>query len=410
MIWNEVSGMPAHATVIGGPGVWMEGDATAQLAAVAMLDGCVRAVGMPDLHPGRGFPIGAVVATRGIVYPHLVGSDAGCGARLVATNVARVSPDRLARRLRTAFDEALFEDVDTATLFEQAWFAGPRGLAEVDGLPEALRTLAAREPADLLPASGSPDRLRSGFESALGTVGGGNHFAEVSRVSQVTDVAAAKRLGIEPNAIVSLVHSGSRGLGAALATLWGSRPLLEAEVGTYLGELAGACRFARANRFVLAYRTLSALGALRNSTLRGAFDVTHNDVREERVAGRDAWIHRKGAAPAYEGAFTVVLASRGAPSWIMQGSGNEEGLRSVAHGAGRKMGRGEAREKNRARYRRDEVTRSPGGGRVICDDKDLLFEEHPDAYKPIGPIIDALEHHTLATRVAALTPVITLKI
>jgi release factor H-coupled RctB family protein len=388
----------------------MEGDATAQLAAVSTLPGCVRAVGMPDLHPGRGFPIGAVVATRGVVYPHLVGGDAGCGARLVATNIDRVSPDRLERRLRSAFEDSLFESVDAATLFEQAWFSGPRGLAEVDGLPDGLRNLAAREPEDGLPTSGSPTRLRSGFESALGTIGGGNHFAEVSRVSQVLDTEAARRLGIEKNVVVALVHSGSRGLGAALSTLWGTRPIHDADVGTYLGELAGACRFASANRFVLAYRLLVALGAVRDSVLRGAFDVTHNDLRKECVAGLDTWIHRKGAAPAYDGTFTVVLGSRGAPSWIMQGSGNETGLRSIAHGAGRKMGRSEAREKIRARYRRSEVSRSPGGGRVVCDDKDLLFEEHPDAYKAIEPIIAALETHSLAARVAALTPVITVKI
>lgn len=410
MAWKEEPTMPPHANVIGGEGVWMEGDATAQLAAVSTLEGCVRAVGMPDLHPGRGYPIGAVVATRGVVYPHLVGGDAGCGARLVATNIDRVSPDRLERRIRAAFDDALFESADASSLFEHAWFSGPRGLAEVDGLPDGLRNLAALEPESALPPSGSPSRLRSGFEAALGTIGGGNHFAEVSRVSHVLDTGAARRLGVEKNAIVALAHSGSRGLGSALSLLWGARPIRDADVGAYLGELAGACRFASTNRFLLAYRLLVALGAVRESVLRGAFDVTHNDVRAESVAGLDTWIHRKGAAPAYDHTFTVVLGSRGAPSWIMKGTGNESGLRSVAHGAGRKMGRSEAREKIRARYRRAEVSRSLGGGRAVCDDKDLLFEEHPDAYKAIEPIIAALEAHSLATRVGALTPVITVKI
>src|SRR5262247_3768309 len=76
--------------VLTGPGVWMESEATRQLAAVAELEGCVRVAGMPDLHPGRGFPVGAVVATRGVVHPHLVGGDAGCGARVVVTSVDKV--------------------------------------------------------------------------------------------------------------------------------------------------------------------------------------------------------------------------------------------------------------------------------------------------------------------------------
>jgi release factor H-coupled RctB family protein len=161
---------------------------------------------------------------------------------------------------------------------------------------------------------------------------------------------------------------------------------------------------------VLTYRLLSALGALRDHTLRGAFDVSHNDVRRETVAGADAWVHRKGAAPAPAGALTVVLGSRGAPSWIMKGTGAEPGLGSVAHGAGRRMTRSEAVDKLKHRYRRSEVTRSALGGRLICDDKILLFEEHPDAYKAIEPVIAALETHGQASRVAALTPIATVKL
>lgn len=178
MNWIDQLALPPHASVIAGADVWMESAATEQLASVAALPGCIRAVGMPDLHPGRGFPIGAVVATRGVVYPHLVGGDAGCGARLVATSLDRISPDRLERRLRTSFEHSIFEDVDASTLFERVWLFGPRGLAEIDGLPDGLRDLAARELDDGLMPSSDPSRFRAGFESALGTIGGGNHFAE----------------------------------------------------------------------------------------------------------------------------------------------------------------------------------------------------------------------------------------
>lgn len=74
------------------------------------------------------------------------------------------------------------------------------------------------------------------------------------------------------------------------------------------------------------------------------------------------------------------------------------------------MTRSEAVEKLRHRYRRSEVVRSALGGRVICDDKQLLFEEHPDAYKAIEPVIGALEIHHQATRVADLTPIATVKL
>ena len=50
------------------------------------------------------------------------------------------------------------------------------------------------------------------------------------------------------------------------------------------------------------------------------------------------------------------------------------------------------------------------GGRVICDDKELLLEEHPDAYKAIEPIVAVLEERALATRVASLVPIVTVKL
>jgi release factor H-coupled RctB family protein len=74
------------------------------------------------------------------------------------------------------------------------------------------------------------------------------------------------------------------------------------------------------------------------------------------------------------------------------------------------MTRSEARDKLAHRYRRAELVRTALGGRVICDDKTLLFEEHPDAYKAIEPVIRALELHGQATRVAALTPLLTVKL
>jgi release factor H-coupled RctB family protein len=340
---------------------------------------------------------------------------------LVVTSVEKMDADRLEKRLNDAFDEDVLADVDPAALFEAAWLRGGRGLAELEGIPEGLRRLAEREPAtdELLP-SGDPDRYR-GFERSIGSIGGGNHFAEVSRVTEVADREAAARLGLTRNAFVVLAHSGSRGLGTQLGLAWkdgparfvnavdGAAPDLAADLGRFLGELAGACRFARANRLVLTYRLLSGLGALRDHTLRGGFDIVHNDVRQEDVDGAPAWVHRKGVAPAYADQLTVVLGSRGAPSWIMRGNGAEHGLRSVAHGAGRRMTRTEAQQKLKHRYKRAEVSRSALGGRTICDDAALLFEEHPDAYKAIEPVIAALETHQLASRVAALTPLVTVK-
>ena len=112
---------PPLPTLISGPEVWMEGDATLQLAAVAQLEGCVRVAGMPDLHPGRGYPIGAVVATRDVIHPQLVGGDAGCGARVIATTLERIAPERVREELRQAGAEVLAEaDQAVAAAVESA--------------------------------------------------------------------------------------------------------------------------------------------------------------------------------------------------------------------------------------------------------------------------------------------------
>lgn len=441
----DTTTMPEHARLIANPEVWMEGDGVQQLARTSRLPGCVRAVGMPDLHVGKG-PVGAVFATRGLVYPHLLGGDVGCGVRVFATNEDAKNRDAIERRVKKAWDEEPLEGCEREVLFAAAWERGVSGLAELEGAPDAVCALARLEVerlgglgknggfaagaglaggaigegSDELVGSGSGseagtvrDRAAwsgAGYEEALGSIGGGNHFVEIARVDEVRDAGAAEALGLQRGCLVVVAHSGSRGLGTALARRWGDATLAEGgALAAYLADVAGARRFAQVNRFLLGYRMLRALGAARVSKIAGMFDVTHNDVRSEPVGGEAAWIHRKGAAPAYEGTPTIVLGSRGAPSWVLVGTGAEDGLRSVAHGAGRRMGRAEALSKLKGKYRRSELGTTKLGGRVMCEDTNLLYEEHPDAYKPIEPVVASLVDAGLARPVASLVPVVTVK-
>jgi release factor H-coupled RctB family protein len=361
-----------------------------------------------------------VLATRGRVYPHLLGGDVGCGVSVFATGEDAKNRDAIERRVRKGWDDPPLDGCDPAAVLEAAWGRGVAGLAELEDAPDALRALAravsaVQEPDGDDGSSGEGStrkelsELGSGYEAALGTIGGGNHFAEIARVDEVRDARMASQLGLERGQLVVLAHSGSRGLGHALARRWGDATLEGAAIGAYLRHVAGARRFAQANRFLLGYRLLRALGAARASKLSGSFDVTHNDVRPESVDGQPAWVHRKGAAPAHAGMATIVLGSRGAPSWVLAGTGSEVGLRSVAHGAGRRMGRAEALSKLKGKYRRSELTATRLGGRVVCDDADLLYEEHPDVYKPIEPVVASLIEAGLAAPVASLVPVVTVK-
>jgi release factor H-coupled RctB family protein len=423
----------ARVRVVAGEDVWLEAEAVEQLGRVAALPGCVRAVGMPDLHPGPGIPIGAAFAFDGVVRPGLVGGDAGCGARLWALGRCKLGGDALERRVRAVLCRPALEDADPAALFDAVWREGARGLAGVTGVPDTLAALAAGDEQDAA-AQGAgeqdaavqgdavdvPEELdRAALGRALGTIGSGNHFAEVSRVERVVDAGAASRLGLDGRSVCVLVHSGSRGLGRDLAARWGEAALAagSADAARYLGELAGALRFARTNRLVIGWRLLAALGAANPGRLSGVIDVTHNTVVHEPIDDGDAggpgvaraWVHRKGCAPAHIDQPTLILGSRGTPSWIALGTGQRATLCSVAHGAGRRMTRAEAQAKLRHRYRRQELGRTATGGRIICDRTELLYEEHPDAYKPIEPVMASLEAAGLARRVAALLPLLTVK-
>ena len=383
--------------VIEGPGVPIEPEARDQLAAVARRPDCVCAIGQPDLHAGPGQPIGASFAMTS-VWPRLVGSDAGCGVRITVVR-SKAKGDKLRRRVDAAFSLRMRHSVE---VHEAAWRLGVRGLAEIGSLPDRLRAMAALEPLDALGPSGNISAMKG-----IDSIGGGNHFAEISKVSEIVDSEESERLGINAHSTVVVVHSGSRGVGAAVGERYGMAELSIGQHTDYMADLAGAVRFAAANRFLLSWRLMVALGATRPPL--GGFDVVHNTVVPFEFDGTDTFLHRKGCAPAEEGQPTVVLGSRGTPTWIMRGEGKVEFLSSVAHGAGRRLTRTDARSRFRAMYKRKELERTEYGGVVFCDRKELLYEEHPEAYKRIGPVIDAIEEHGVASRVAALIPQITVK-
>ncbi|MBI2876513.1 MAG: RNA ligase RtcB family protein, partial [Candidatus Tectomicrobia bacterium] len=209
---------------------WIEGEAVRQLEKTAELPGIFLAVGLPELHPGKGIPIGAVFASEGILYPHLVGNDVGCGMGLWQTDLKRrkIKRDRWAERLSD---------------LEGPWEEGAEPWLAAEGV------------------TASADDL------ALGTIGGGNHFAELQQVEQVEEPEVLHELGLEADHLVLLVHSGSRGLGNGLlrshVERYGASGLTEGseEADRYLAQHDHALRWARANRALIAHRFLAALGA-----------------------------------------------------------------------------------------------------------------------------------------------------
>ena len=68
--------------IIKSAATWIDQSAIDQLTRAAELPGVVSTVGLPDLHPGKDFPIGAAFLTHGLIYPEIIGNDIGCGMGL----------------------------------------------------------------------------------------------------------------------------------------------------------------------------------------------------------------------------------------------------------------------------------------------------------------------------------------
>jgi len=379
----------ASVRVIASGKSWIEGEAVRQLYAAAQLPGVCQAIGFPDLHPGLATPVGAAFITEGFIYPHLIGGDIGVGMALFKTDLPRrkASLDRWA--------ELRFD-------LEQPW----------EG--------------DLRQHLASADLCATQFAEAFGTLGGGNHFAELQAVEKVFDKDAAAALGLAKEQLLLLVHSGSRGLGqSVLETYLEERGARGATAGSqeatsYLLCHDHAVRWAAANRALIAQRFFGALGA----TGKRILDTCHNSITPieagpswgaDRTSQREVlttetrWLHRKGAAAADNGPI-VIPGSRGSMTCVVQPlNATFESAWSLAHGAGRKWSRSAARVRTRERFGVGELVQTPLGGRVVCEVRDLLYEESPLAYKNIEVVIQDLVDAGLVEVIATLRPLLTYK-
>src|SRR5688572_13893327 len=159
--------------LVASPQSWIDSEALRQLHATARLDGMRLAVGLPDLHPGKGRPVGAVFVTQGVIYPGLIGTDIGCGMGLWQTDLLR-------RKIRLDRWAALPFDL------EAGWEGDLNDWLTAERLPS------------------------TGYDSAMGTLGAGNHFAELQHIDEVLDEREFRGLGFSRERLFLLVHSGSR--------------------------------------------------------------------------------------------------------------------------------------------------------------------------------------------------------
>ena len=292
---------------------------------------------------------------------------------------------------------------------------------------------------------------------ALGTLGSGNHFLELQRVSEIVDAETAKKWKLSENQVVAMIHSGSRGLGHQVCSdhihqlelrlkqrgnfwvddEWGyelpdrqlaSAPIHSKQGQAYLNDMKTAANYAFTNRAVLTDRLFKGLKAelgeeVELSTL---YDVSHNiaKIEEHFIHGKNCTcaVHRKGATRAFSGTQpelhrtfaqtgqpVVVPGDMGRGSWLMAGPQTEQNqaFGSACHGAGRALSRSAARRKINPEAKEKELREK--GIIVQAATKNILSEEAPEAYKNVDRVIQNTAIANLARPVLRLEPMTVIK-
>lgn len=351
-----------------------------QLANIASLPFIHHHVAaMPDVHLGIGATIGSVIATHQAIVPAAVGVDLGCG--MVA---CRLSLN--ARQLDEKSLHRVFAQITRDVPVGKAQHADDRALAVAARPFEARLQAMTRKHPQLLKSFGKFSK----WVNQLGTLGGGNHFIELCLD--------------ESDQVWVMLHSGSRGIGNALASYFielarndmarqqihlPDRDLAYFKEGSaYFADYVEAVHWAQA----YAYTNRECMLELVLTGLRRhlpAFAVTgevvnchHNYVAREHHYGADVWVTRKGAIRAGAGEMGIIPGSMGARSYVVRGLGNAESFCSSAHGAGRRMSRSAALRA----FAENDLQRQTEG--VICRKDKGVLDEIPAAYKDIDAVMD----------------------
>jgi tRNA-splicing ligase RtcB (3'-phosphate/5'-hydroxy nucleic acid ligase) len=265
----------------------------------------------------------------------------------------------------------------------------------------------------------------------LGSLGSGNHFIEI---------------GVDSEGFIwVIIHSGSRGIGHACATHYmglaqpdagskeGSFPLDVNSIDgkNYIKDLAFMLEFALSNRAVIMNDVLNCLFyTVSNESFRpyvytkgkdqfvlpvkrsASYDPLYDD-RVSMFINRNhnhaelkdgLWIHRKGATHAEVDMFGVIPGNMRDGSFIVKGKGNPDSLCSSSHGAGRVLGR------NQAKKTLDVLEFVDTMKGIVCgveNNPGSLLDEAPAAYKDIFTVMD--EQKDLVDIVEHVKPLINVK-
>lgn len=340
---------------------------------------------MPDVHWGMGATIGSVIPSKGAIVPAAVGVDLGCGMMAVQTSLtANDLPDNL-HQLRL--------DIETAVPHGRSDNGGKGDVGGwADKYPEShSNRWSALEGRYLDIIAKHPRAKAFNTWNHMGTLGTGNHFIEICLD--------------ESGSVWVMLHSGSRGAGNKIGSYFIEQAKKEMEryhITSYLPDkdlsylvektelfddycnaVLWAQDFASENRKAMMEAVLNVLHShFGNFSLeKEAINCHHNYIAKENHYGANVLITRKGAIRAREGDMGIIPGSMGAKSYIVRGKGNKESFCSCSHGAGRVLGRKQAK----SIFTADDLAEQTKG--IECPKDESRIDEIPAAYKPIETVM-----------------------
>ena len=329
---------------------------------------------MPDGCAGYGLPIGGVLATtEDVVIPYAVGKDIGCRMSLTILDAGADYLEKFHYRAVEALVNNTAFGLDGVISFKQYHQLFDKSEFREIPILKKFREKAVRQ---------------------LGSSGKGNHFVDICEVelpaNNALELPEGKYIGI-------LSHSGSRGLGAAIADYYTgiaketcrlprqAGPFAWLSLNSEAGQEYWRCmeiagEYSAANHECIHYNVAKALRLKPLASVSNHHNFAWRDTLPD---GRKVIIHRKGATPAHLDELGIIPGSMTAPGYIVSGKGCTESLYSASHGAGRLMSRLDARN-SISRYALKKLLAEKNvtliGGTT---------EEAPQAYKDINSVMES---------------------
>ena len=403
----------------------------AQIKNAALMPGTQEIVITPDAHvSGGAVPVGCVIATHDTLLHSPVGGDIGCGIMCFRSDVS----DTKGRdeKLRRKFSEEVMKRVGLGV--------GVRGSVSVTrkGFQEIIRTGAVAlgynrqaSERDFLPVDDDWDAPTKAVDKGIGqlcSLGAATILLNCSTTKTANCglwcIPAHAALAISWPITTSKSPERNKS-GGESRRIWKARisAWIPPHFAGYKNAVAAGGNFAIANRLLIWEQVGTAFRRVFGQEPELVYEISHNLAQYETTpSGKAAWVHRKGATRAFPaghpdlagtpwqetGHPVLVPGSMGDHSYVlMPRPGVANSLFSVNHGCGRRMSRGESRQKLTQSGVNNQMKRL--GVMVNGGSGDVPIDESPNVYKPARDVLDALLAADLATVAYTLSPLASIK-